>query len=354
MKTEGIDTFSTPGGNLGSPKDKNVSGQDNASRPKGETCLDRICTSWSYLFVHRSKMNALEDQLAQDSRVYFIHKTVKYFKKKDSRSVQHKEVPTVSGLVFIQGSPKETQEYLDEKFPPYHLCRNCSTGRVAEIPDSQMRPFMIATEIGPDRVRFLLKPFHYYARNRVLLRITSGELAGLEGYVMRIDRDRRLVMDVGGISVAISGVHAERFEEVNGNGATMSNSEPFYKRNLQEREALIDRYFHPVKTPADVAAQAENIAYLRKYVLAELEQRRMDIHKVWRTFCFIIKEIDYYYSPLIDQFKDSLAPILSEGGKVLEELDNILATAPLSGDTLEAYQSEREKLTLDCGYLFCS
>lgn len=77
-----------------------------------------------------------------------------------------------------------------------------------------MQPFMRVAEISPERIRFLLHPYHYYARNRILLRISTGEMAGLEGYIIRIDRDRRLVMDVGGLSVAISGIHAEHFEEV--------------------------------------------------------------------------------------------------------------------------------------------
>lgn len=73
---------------------------------------------------------------------------------------------------------------------------------------------MRVSETEPDRLRFLLRPFVYYAQNRTLLRIVSGDYAGLEGYVIRIARDRRLVMDVGGMAVAISNVHAERFEEV--------------------------------------------------------------------------------------------------------------------------------------------
>ena len=157
---------------------------------------------------------------------------------------------------------------------------------------------MRVNETEPERIRFLLKPFHYYARNRILLRITSGELAGLEGYVIRIDRDRRLVMDVGGMSVAISGVHVEHFEEVEPDCTSTTDTNPFYQRNLQEREALIDRYFHPVKTANEVAVQAENIDYLREYVLAELAQKRMDINKAWSTYIFIIKEIGYYYAPI--------------------------------------------------------
>lgn len=91
---------------------------------------------------------------------------------------------------------------------------------MAEIPNSRMEPFMRVAQTDPDRIRFLLRPFIYYSNNRTLLRIVSGDFAGLEGYVIRIARDRKIVIDVGGMGVAIGGIHAERFEEVGKNETT--------------------------------------------------------------------------------------------------------------------------------------
>ena len=351
MKPDGTNSFSTADENPVSPKGAHVTEQDKKSGSEIKKCLQPDGTTWYYIFVHNSKAKGMEEQLVKDKRTYFVHKTIRYFKKLGKQKVQHKEMPTVSGLVFFQGFPEEIQAYLDNRFPNVHLCKNCSTGKVAEIKDAQMRPFMRVNETEPERIRFLLKPFHYYARNRILLRIASGELAGLEGYVIRIDRDRRLVMDVGGISVAISGVHAEHFEEVEQDGTT-SDANPFYKRNLQEREALIDRYFHPVKTASEAAVQAENIDYLREYVLAELAQKRMDINKAWRTYTFIIREIGYYYAPFIEQLEEKLCPIMKAGAKIFQEMDSILDSPALDKDTKERYQSEHEKLMLDYDYLF--
>jgi len=352
MKPDGTSSFSTADEKLVSPEGNHVTEQENKSGSEVKKCHQSDETTWSYLFVHHNKVKGMEAQLTKDGITYFVHKTIRYFKKMGKQKVQHKEIPTVSGLVFFQGHPKEIQAYLDNYFPYAHLCKNCSTGKVAQIPDSQMRPFMRVNETEPERIRFLLKPFHYYARNRILLRITSGELAGLEGYVIRIDRDRRLVMDVGGMSVAISGVHVEHFEEVEPDGTSTTDTNPFYQRNLQEREALIDRYFHPVKTANEVAVQAENIDYLREYVLAELAQKRMDINKAWSTYIFIIKEIGYYYAPFIEQFKEKLDPIMKMGAKILQEIDSILDSPTLDKDTRDRYQSEHEKLMLDYDYLF--
>ena len=134
-------------------------------KPDGTNSL-----SWSYVFVHHSKVRKVEARLNADNVPHFVHKTVRYYKKRAKHGVQRQELQTVSGLVFLQGNPKELQEYLNWNFPHTYLCKNCSTGKAAVIPDSQMRPFMRINETEPDRIRFLLKPFHYYARNRILLR----------------------------------------------------------------------------------------------------------------------------------------------------------------------------------------
>lgn len=173
--------------------------------------------AWCYLFIHHSKVRSFTGTLLKDGIIHFIHKTVTYQRKKTGRGVLPVDKPTISGLVFLQGTPQECQRYLDFRFPGYHLVNNCSTHLPAVIPDSVMQPFMRVMDTSPERVRFLLHPFKYYAGGNVRLRITSGFLAGLEGYVIRIDRDRRLVMDVGGMSVAISGVHCEKFEVVKDN-----------------------------------------------------------------------------------------------------------------------------------------
>lgn len=171
-------------------------------------------TSWCYLFIHHAKVPMFTNQLEHDGMRYFVHKTVIYQRRKDTRGIQSIEKPTISGLVFLQGLPRNLQQYLDSASPGNHLVNNCSTHRPAIIPDSVMQPFMRVLETSPERVRFLLHPFKYYAARNIKLRITSGFFAGLEGYVIRIDRDRRLVMDVGGMSVAISGIHCEKFEVV--------------------------------------------------------------------------------------------------------------------------------------------
>ena len=311
--------------------------------------------SWCYLFVHHKKVKAFEEQLEKDKLTYFVHKTIKYVPRYRNRGgVREVEKPTVSGLIFIQGDPPKIQDYLDEKMSPHKLCKNCSTGKVATIPCNQMEPFMRVAETEPERLRFLLRPFVYYSKNRTLLRIVTGDYAGLEGYVIRIARDRKLVMDVGGMAVAVAGIHAERFEEVHKNEADKTERATFYKRNLHERNAFIDRYFHQVKTAQEVAAQVENIDILRIQTIKDVESKKLDLKDAFDTFYFMIEEIGYYYAPFIDYFKDDLKPIFEVGRTVIEEMENAVSKFKESEDQ-ELYQrseTELEVLKTQYGYLF--
>ena len=311
--------------------------------------------SWCYLFVHHKKVKSFEDQLSKDELTYFVHKTIKYVPRHRNRGGMHEvEKPTVSGLIFIQGDAEEIQDYLDEKMPSHKLCKNCSTGEVATIPCNQMEPFMRVAETEPERLRFLLRPFVYYSKNRTLLRIVTGDYAGLEGYVIRIARDRKLVMDVGGMAVAVAGVHAERFEEVHKNEADKRERTTFYKRNLHERNAFIDRYFHQVKTAQEVAAQVENIDILRIQTTKDVETKKLDLKDAFDTFYFMIEEIGYYYAPFIDYFKDDLKPIFEAGRAVMAEIEDAINKFKKSKDTelLQRSETEYEELRNKYGYLF--
>lgn len=85
-------------------------------------------------------------------------------------------------------------------------------GTPASIKDSVMRPFMQVMESEPERITFLRDPFVMFAKDHVKLRVLTGIMAGQVGYVVRILKNRQLVMDFGGYAVAINDVHNEDFE----------------------------------------------------------------------------------------------------------------------------------------------
>lgn len=221
---------------------------------------------WSYLFIRKrdAEYFSLKAETEGGFRT-FIHRTIitdesgKPTKGKPNGSAQDREAsngttegrPTISGLIFIQGKTKVIRKYLWERFPQYHLVNDCSTRKAAVIPDSVMQPFMRIAGTDPSRIRFLVNPLTHYAEGNTLVEIMTGPLAGLQGYIIRIDRDRKLVIGVGDMTVAIGGVHKENFEKVE-EVARAVNTRQRARRQAEQRR-LRERIEANVN--ADVAPQ---------------------------------------------------------------------------------------------------
>lgn len=221
---------------------------------------------WSYLFIRKrdAEYFSLKAETEGGFRT-FIHRTIitdesgKPTKGKPNGSAQDREAsngttegrPTISGLIFIQGKTKVIRRYLWERFPQYHLVNDCSTRKAAVIPDSVMQPFMRIAGTDPSRIRFLVNPLTHYAEGNTLVEIMTGPLAGLQGYIIRIDRDRKLVIGVGDMTVAIGGVHKENFEKVE-EVARAVNIRQRARRQAEQRRL---REGIEVNVNADVASQ---------------------------------------------------------------------------------------------------
>lgn len=222
---------------------------------------------WSYLFIRKrdAEYFSLKAETEGGFRT-FIHRTIvtdasgKPTKGKPNGSAQDRDGttatategrPTISGLIFIQGKTKVIRKYLWERFPQYHLVNDCSTRKAAVIPDSVMQPFMRIANTDPSRIRFLVNPLTHYAEGNTLVEIMTGPLAGLQGYIIRIDRDRKLVIGVGDMTVAIGGVHKENFEKVE-EVARAVNIRQRARRQAEQRRL---REGIEVNVNADVASQ---------------------------------------------------------------------------------------------------
>lgn len=198
---------------LDSTDSRSIAMAYNNSEQKNEICPELLYADWCYMFVHHTKVQLIKNRIeAETPHRVFIHTTVVRNASATSSDVETK--PTISGLIFIQGDVADIKKYLQENFTGLYLANDCATGETAVIRDSVMQPFMKLMKLGSSQIRFMLKPISEYAKGNPLLRITSGIFEGLEGYVVRIDRDRKLVMAIGDMTIAVSGVHKESFEKV--------------------------------------------------------------------------------------------------------------------------------------------
>ena len=309
--------------------------------------------------------------------------------------------PTISGLIFIQGKTKVIKKYLWERFPQYHLVNDCSTRKAAVIPDSVMQPFMRIANTDPSRIRFLVNPLTHYAEGNTLVEIMTGPLAGLQGYIIRIDRDRKLVIGVGDMTVAIGGVHKENFEkveevaravnirqrarrqaeqrrlrgriEVNVN-ADVAPQPPDSDRNSCEelrsasgkkpRTAMPDpdpRLLTPIQQKVDTAfftpETFNDILVITTNIELWTERARRliqagNLADASEILTFLLEEIGYWFTNIYKKKSIDLTPVKKAGNNAYKTALTILDNKHLPERTRQDLETNLDSQMLRHGYLF--
>ena len=348
---------------------------------------------WSYLFIRKrdAEYFSLKAETEGGFRT-FIHRTIitdasgKSTKGKPNDSAQDREAsngttegrPTISGLIFIQGKTKVIKKYLWERFPQYHLVNDCSTRKAAVIPDSVMQPFMRIANTDPSRIRFLVNPLTHYAEGNTLVEIMTGPLAGLQGYIIRIDRDRKLVIGVGDMTVAIGGVHKENFEKVE-EVARAVNIRQRARRQSEQRR-LRERIEANVNVNADVAPQPPDPRLLTPIqqkvdtafftpetfndilvITTNIElwterARRLiqagNLADASEILTFLLEEIGYWFTNIYKKKSIDLAPVKKVGNNAYKTALTILDNKHLPERTRQDLETNLDSQMLRHGYLY--
>lgn len=371
---------------------------------------------WSYLFIRKrdAEYFSLKAETEGGFRT-FIHRTIvtdesgKPTKGKPNGSAQDREAgngttegrPTISGLIFIQGKTKVIKKYLWERFPQYHLVNDCSTRKAAVIPDSVMQPFMRIAGTDPSRIRFLVNPLIHYAEGNTLVEIMTGPLAGLQGYIIRIDRDRKLVIGVGDMTVAIGGVHKENFEKVEevaravnirqrarrqaeqrrlrerieaNVNADVALQPPDSDRNSCEelrsasgkktRTAMPDpdpRLLTPIQQKVDTAfftpETFNDILVITTNIELWTERARRliqagNLADASEILTFLLEEIGYWFTNIYKKKSIDLTPVKKAGNKAYKTALTILDNKHLPERTRQNLKTNLDSQMLRHGYLF--
>lgn len=348
---------------------------------------------WSYLFIRKrdAEYFSLKAETEGGFRT-FIHRTIitdesgKPTKGKPNGSAQDREAgngttategrPTISGLIFIQGKTKVIKKYLWERFPQYHLVNDCSTRKAAVIPDSVMQPFMRIAGTDPSRIRFLVNPLTHYAEGNTLVEIMTGPLAGLQGYIIRIDRDRKLVIGVGDMTVAIGGVHKENFEKVEEVARAVNIRQRARRqaeqRRLRERievnvnadvalqppdprlltpmQQKVDTAFFTPETFNDILVITTNIE-----LWTERARRLMqagNLADASEILTFLLEEIGYWFTNIYKKKSIDLTPVKKAGNNAYKTALTILDNKHLPERTRQDLETNLDSQMLRHGYLF--
>lgn len=346
---------------------------------------------WSYLFIRKrdAEYFSLKAETEGGFRT-FIHRTIitdesgKPTKGKPNGSVQDREAsngttegrPTISGLIFIQGKTKVIKKYLWQRFPQYHLVNDCSTRKAAVIPDSVMQPFMRIANTDPSRIRFLVNPLTHYAEGNTLVEIMTGPLAGLQGYIIRIDRDRKLVIGVGDMTVAIGGVHKENFEKVEEVARAVNIRQRARRQAEQQRlreriEANVNadvapqppdpRLLTPIQQKVDTAfftpETFNDILVITTNIELWTERARRliqagNLADASEILTFLLEEIGYWFTNIYKKKSIDLMPVKKAGNKAYKTALTILDNKHIPERTRQNLETNLDSQMLRHGYLY--
>lgn len=329
---------------------------------------------WSYLFIRKrdAEYFSLKAETEGGFRT-FIHRTI--ITDESGKSATEGR-PTISGLIFIQGKTKVIRKYLWERFPQYHLVNDCSTHKAAVIPDSVMQPFMRIANTDPSRIRFLVNPLTHYAEGNTLVEIMTGPLAGLQGYIIRIDRDRKLVIGVGDMTVAIGGVHKENFEKVEEVARAVNTRQRARRqaeqRRLRERiEANVNadvapqppdpRLLTPIQQKVDTAfftpETFNDILVITTNIELWTERARRliqagNLADASEILTFLLEEIGYWFTNIYKKKSIDLTPVKKVGNNAYKTALTILDNKHLPERTRQNLETNLDSQMLRHGYLF--
>lgn len=308
-------------------------------------------TPWSYLFIHRAKVDLVSKKLEEQYRT-FIHKSIVY--KQEHKKIRKAEQPTISGLLFVQGNCNEIQEFLKENFFTLYLVKDCSTKQIATIPDSTMQSFIQISEINPTRIRFMPHAFDYYSEGNPLIRITSGVLAGLEGYRIRISRDKCFVTSIGGMTVAIGGIYKESFENldeyVKQRREQLKKIGKTSQATFTPLQTAIDNSFFTPQNQLDAMSIAGKLSQWTIRIKADMTVKNFD--EAAEIALFVLEEMGSRFRHI---YRDKHIGGMKNIATICSDIDSMLVAImnsnDVSTDLKEIVASGRESLAIRFPFL---
>lgn len=123
-----------------------------------------------------------------------------------------KEKPVIPGLAFIYGERSCMLELSISSGFHFSFMRNLETKDLLIVPEKQMKDFMFVLDLSENAIPILNKNLRRGSRVRVI----KGELAGIEGELIRIKGHKRVVVRLEGLFSLATAYVPKEFLEVIG------------------------------------------------------------------------------------------------------------------------------------------
>ncbi|MCI6876400.1 MAG: hypothetical protein MR873_09015 [Parabacteroides sp.] len=166
---------------------------------------------WYVVYRGTGSRADLEIRLLQEGITYFLPTyCVEKLNAEGTEMVIVQEL-AIQNLVFIQCD--QIEPIIREVDGLRAPLLDTMTGEPAQIADVEMEMFMRLLRTARDQVKLLHDPITKFAQHPQV-RVKAGLFEGVVGYVVRILRDRKLVISLGNMAVAISGIHRSLLEVI--------------------------------------------------------------------------------------------------------------------------------------------
>lgn len=173
-------------------------------------CEEKLFMNWYILYKGKAKKNSLRENLDKVGINYFI--PTSYVEYYEDGEMKVREDQVLKNLIFIQ-TDKEILDVANSTDGLKHPYIDHTTHKPAYVSDNEMQRFMLFVKAR--NINATVLP-DLYSRFKTCqkVRVKAGDFVGTEGRVLRIRGDRKLVISLGEMAVAISGIHHTLLEPI--------------------------------------------------------------------------------------------------------------------------------------------
>lgn len=161
---------------------------------------------WYIVYFRSSLKEYLIRDLEERGIGYYFPVRVTRLLDADDNEIKTTEKPVMANIVFLHTDEDINRVIMDETIagllgrytdPMTHKC--------AVIGEADMSLFQRLIQEHPGEIK-LLDDMADVFKVHQKVRVMSGKFEGMEGYIVRINRDRKLVVAIGSLAVAVSGI----------------------------------------------------------------------------------------------------------------------------------------------------
>lgn len=167
---------------------------------------------WYVVYKVQNACSSLFTRLDEQGIEYHVpmHYTEKL--NHDGTMMEQKKVASINNLIFINTSMNILQlvQQTNGLLAPM---KDTMTDMPAVVRDDEMKRFIKIQELKPADVTLLKDPYSKFM-DKGKVRVKAGIFEGIEGRIVRIRRNKKLVISLGNMAVAISGIHYSLLEPI--------------------------------------------------------------------------------------------------------------------------------------------